>query len=443
MKTNAAVLWEIDGDWQIEEVDLDGPKEGEVLIEFEATGLCHSDQHVRSGDLAGVPLPASAIEPLVFGQRVADYTPAMLDELLASGEVIWSGCGSISVGASGTTDGWVAFHPADTAPLTLAPPLDLDLTDVHRSVLGALDSGGAYFFRQLAIPGVTDAVLKDALWQLIWSGYATGDTFAPVRALLTGPRRSGTPAHRQRRAPRLSRYSVARPQTRSADASVAGRWSALPSAEPDSTLRAHFQADQLLARYGVLTRGSVAAEEVPGGFAMLYKVLTALEEAGRCQRGYFVESLGGAQFSMASTVDILRSFATGIDGTGAPDGPGVVLAACDPANPYGSALPWPASRTEGAAHRPGRKAGALVVLVGGELAWFVERGGRSVLTFTTDPGAHLAAAVALADLVATRRVDGLLVERIDGTTVLGGASAAAEALMSAGFTKTPRGLRLR
>ncbi len=391
--------------------------------------------------LAGVPLPASAVEPLVFGQRVADYTPAMLDELLASGEVIWSGQGPIAGGPSASTDGWVAFHPADTAALTLCAPLDLDLTDTHRAILDVLDNGGAYFFRQLAVPGATDAALKEALWQLIWSGYATGDTFAPVRALLTGPRRSGTPAHRQRRAPRLSRYSVARPQARSADPTVAGRWSALPAAEPDSTLRAHFQADQLLARYGVLTRGSVAAEGVPGGFATLYKVLTALEEAGRCQRGYFVESLGGAQFSMASTVDTLRGFAGGIDGrTDTAEGAAVV-AACDPANPYGAALPWPAAD---AAHRPGRKAGALVALVGGELAWFVERGGRSVLTFTTDPDVHHAATAALADLVGARRVDGLLVERIDGLPVLGNTdSDAARALLSAGFTKTPRGLRLR
>ena len=205
-----------------------------------------------------MPLPASAVEPLVFGQRVADYSPAMLDELLASGEVIWSGA----------TTG--VFHLADSAPLTLTPPLELDLTDLHRAVLAALDTGGAYFFRQLAVPGVGDTELKEALWQLIRAGYATGDTFAPVRAQLTGPRRSGTPPHRQRRAPRLSRCSVARPQAPSADPTVAGRWSALPVPEPDSTLRAHFQADQLLARYGVLTRGSVAAEEVPGGFAMLW-----------------------------------------------------------------------------------------------------------------------------------------------------------------------------
>ena len=234
----------------------------------------------------------------MFGQRVRDYTPAMLDELLASGEVIWSGTGPIAGGSSGSSDGWVAFHPADTAPLTLTPPTELDLTDTHRAILDALDNGGAYFFRQLGIDNVSTETLKEALWQLIWSGRVTGDTFAPVRALLSGTRRSGTPAHRHRRAPRMSRYSVAHAQTRSTDPTVAGRWSALPTAEPDSTVRAHFQADLLLGRHGVLTRGAVAAENVPGGFATLYKVLTALEDAGRCQRGYFVESLGGAQFAV-------------------------------------------------------------------------------------------------------------------------------------------------
>ena len=164
--------------------------------------------------LAGVAIPASAVEPLVFGQRVRDYTPAMLDELLASGEVIWSGMGPIAGGSSGSSDGWVAFHLADNAPLTLTPPTELDLTDTHRAILDALDNGGAYFFRQLSIDGVSAEALKEALWQLIWSGRATGDTFAPVRAMLSGTRRSGTTAHRHRRAPRLSRYSVAHAQTR-------------------------------------------------------------------------------------------------------------------------------------------------------------------------------------------------------------------------------------
>ena len=256
-------------------------------------------------------------------------------------------------------------------------------------------------------------------------------------------RRSGRPAHRQgSRPPRLSRYSVAHAQTRASDPTVAGRWSALPAAELDSTVRAHFQAELLLTRYGVLTKGAVAAEGMPGGFAMLYKVLTAFEDAGRCQRGYFVESLGGAQFAVASTVDRLRSYLDSVD----PERhryEAVVLAAADPANPYGAALPWPESD-----YRPGRKAGALVALVDGELAWFLERGGRSLTIFSADAEAHHAAAGALADLVATGRVQSVLIEKINGVPILepgaeGDRAAVVAALTGAGFARTPRGLRLR
>jgi ATP-dependent Lhr-like helicase len=317
------------------------------------------------------------------------------------------------------------------------------------------ESRGAFFFRQLLTGDISEDALKEALWQLIWAGWITGDTFAPVRALLTGSRRPGirkpgTPAHRHRRAPRLSRYSVAHPQARNADPAVAGRWSALPAAEPDSTVRSHFQAELLLGRYGVLTKGAVGVENIPGGFAMLYKVLTALEDAGRCQRGYFVESLGGAQFAVASTVDRLRTHAEDVDPEHR-DFPALVLAAADPANPYGAGLPWPQRATVGdteSAHRPGRKAGALVALVNGSLAWFVERGGRSLLSFTDDQETHNAAAAALADLVTSKRVDALLVERINGAAVLDPAAASTaagvtSALTAAGFARTPRGLRLR
>ncbi len=399
--------------------------------------------------LAGVPVPASAVESLVFGPRVRDYQPAMLDELLASGEVTWSGAGSIS-----GSDGWIAFHHADTAALTLAPPAEIEFTDTHRTIFDVLGSPGeargAFFFRQLA-DGSEDA-FKTALWELIWAGWVTGDTFAPVRAMLAGGRRPGNrraaaPAHRQRRAPRLNRYSVAHAQSRPADPTVAGRWSALPVPEPDSTVRAHFAAELLLNRYGVLTKGAVAAEGVPGGFATLYKVLTGFEDAGRCQRGYFVESLGGAQFAVASTVDRLRTYLDGVDSE-RPDYRTVVLAAADPANPYGAALPWPARADTDASHRPGRKAGALVVLVDGELAWFLERGGRSLLNFSADPEAQRAAAGALAELVGSGRIGGVLIEKLDGVPVLEAAAhpdrqITAEALVDAGFARTPRGLRLR
>ncbi len=399
--------------------------------------------------LAGVRIPASAVEPLVLAPRVRDYSPAMLDELLASGEVMWSGAGSIS-----GSDGWIAFHAAESAPLTLTAGDEIEFTDAHRHILDTLTGGGAFFFRQL-LPGggIGESELKTALWELIWAGWVTGDTFAPVRALLSGgpgARKRAAPAHRvgsgARRAPRLSRYSVALAQTRASDPTVAGRWSALPAPEPDSTIRAHHQAELLLSRHGVLTRGAVSAEEVPGGFATLYKVLTALEDAGRCQRGYFVESLGGAQFAVASTVDRLRSYLDGVDPE-RPEYRAVVLAAADPANPYGAALPWPSrnSDDDGAA-RPGRKAGALVVLVDGELAWFLERGGRSLLSFADDPDAHQAAAAALAQLVAAGRISSILVERVNGAAVLdphARPQLVTDALTDAGFARTPRGLRLR
>ena len=415
--------------------------------------------------LAGAPVPASAVEPLIFTPRVRDYQQAMLDELLAAGEVIWSGAGAIS-----GSDGWVVFHHADTAPLTLTAPGELELGEPHRAILDVLgrpgDSRGGFFFRQLAdnITG-QEEIFKTALWELIWGGWVSGDTFAPVRALLTGGTRPGTrrpasAAHRHRRAPRLSRYSVAHAQSRPADPTVAGRWAALPAREPDSTLRAHFTAELLMNRYGVLTRNAVASTgaEVPGGFAMLYKVLATMEEAGRCQRGYFVESLGGAQFATAATVDRLRGYADSVDRE-QPGYHAVVLAAADPANPYGAALPWPVRRaadtghplggetgprpSPDSGHRPGRKAGALVVMVDGELVWFLERGGRSLLTFALDIEAQRAAAGALADMVRTGRLAGIVVEKVDGTPVLLAAGPTTDALAGAGFARTPRGLRMR
>jgi ATP-dependent Lhr-like helicase len=401
--------------------------------------------------LAGIPLPASAIESLVLAPRVRDYAPAMLDELLASGEVMWSGSGSIS-----GSDGWIAFHPAESAPLTLATATEIEFTAAHRAILDTLGGGGAFFFRQLIQEGapkeISEQTLKAALWELIWAGRVTGDTFAPVRAMLSGgpgTRKRSTPAHRLgrgRHPARLSRYNLAHAaQARASDPTVAGRWSALPAPEQDSTLRAHHQAELLLNRHGVLTRGAVVAEGVPGGFATLYKVLTAFEDAGRCQRGYFVESLGGAQFAVASTVDRLRSYLDNVDPE-RPDYRAVLLAAADPANPYGAALPWPARAPEddGAA-RPGRKAGALVVLVDGELAWFLERGGRSLLSFTDNADANHAAAAALANLVTGGRADSILVERINSVPVLGPHVSApvVTALSDVGFARTPRGLRLR
>ncbi len=309
--------------------------------------------------LAGVPVPASALESLILASRVRDYSPAMLDELTATGEVLWSGAGQIS-----GKDGWVSLHLADSSPLTLATPAEIDLTDLHRSILDTLAGGGAYFFRQLSdtVQSTDDTALAAAIWDLVWAGYIGNDTLAPLRALLSDTSRA-TPSHRTpRRAPRAHAYRrLGRPTmpTRSGPPTAGGRWSLLPEPEPDPTLRAHATADLLLERYGVVTRGSVVAEEVPGGFASMYKVLTGFEDGGRCRRGYFVDTLGGAQFSTPDVVDRLRTHSDSIEGRHAA-APAVTLAASDPANPYGAALPWPQSMAgdDAPKHRPGRKAGA-------------------------------------------------------------------------------------
>nr|MBM4730114.1 ATP-dependent helicase [Prescottella equi] len=392
--------------------------------------------------LAGVPVPASALESLILASRVRDYSPAMLDELTATGEVLWSGAGQIS-----GKDGWVSLHLADSSPLTLATPAEIDLTDLHRSILDTLAGGGAYFFRQLSdtVQSTDDTALAASLWDLVWAGYIGNDTLAPLRALLSDTSRA-TPSHRTpRRAPRAHAYRrLGRPTmpTRSGPPTAGGRWSLLPEPEPDPTLRAHATADLLLERYGVVTRGSVVAEEVPGGFASMYKVLTGFEDGGRCRRGYFVDTLGGAQFSTPDVVDRLRTHSDSIEGRHTT-APAVTLAASDPANPYGAALPWPQSMAgdDAPKHRPGRKAGGLVSLVDGELVLFVERGGRTVLTFTDDIGVLRTAAESLAATVKRGGIDKVVVEKVDGATIHG--NDFAPLLTEVGFSATPRGFRLR
>jgi ATP-dependent Lhr-like helicase len=398
--------------------------------------------------LAGTRIPASAWESLVLPARVTDYSPAMLDELTATGEVIWSGDGALP-----GSDGWVSLHLADSAPLTLAPPAEHETDELQRAVLTALGRGGGFFFRQLsdalgadAGSAIDDTALVTALWDLVWAGLITNDTLAPLRTL-TGS--SG--AHkRPKQAPR-SRLYRGRAATRSAmvtrmgPPTVAGRWSVLPVRDLDSTVRAHATAETLLDRYGVVTRGSVMNEGVPGGFALAYKVLSGFEDTGRARRGYFVETLGGAQFATGPTVDRLRSFAR--DHTQEPENAAIALAATDPANPYGAALPWPAVPGEtGTGHRPGRKAGALVVIVDGALSVYVERGGKSLLCFVdqdaqNSEGALRAAARGLSSLVTRGHVDKLAIETVNGGFVLG--SPFGDALAEAGFLATPRGLRLR
>jgi ATP-dependent Lhr-like helicase len=223
---------------------------------------------------------------------------------------------------------------------------------------------------------------------------------------------------------------------------MAGRWSAVPDRDLDVTRRAAAAADMLLDRYGLVTRGSVAAERITGGFSAVYPVLKAAEEAGRTRRGYFVDGLGAAQFAVPGAVDRLRGHARLEDVR--EQVPTLVLAACDPANPYGAALAWPvapAPTAGGRGHQPARKAGALVVLVDGRLVIYVERGGRTLLSFTEDSAVLQPAADALALAVRDGALGKLQVERADGAPVV--ASALGAALAAAGFRPTPRGLRLR
>jgi ATP-dependent Lhr-like helicase len=393
--------------------------------------------------LQGTPIAASALETSILPSRVIDYYPAMLDELTLSGEVVWSG-----VGRAGASDGWITLHLSSTAPLTLpsvgpsvGPSVDpsvgqsanpsAGLEDLHSAVLEAL-TGGALFFRELSTRtgSVDDDGLLACLWDLVWTGLVTNDTLTPVRLLL---RHGATRPNR----PRVHHGRPGRPRlpTRSGPAMATGRWSALPARSGDETRRAHALAETLLDRYGIVTRGVAQAENVPGGFAALYRILSHFEEAGRCRRGQFVEGLGAAQFALPGAVERLRASNAEPNVEQHLDRRVWVLAATDPANPFGAALPWPARFD---AHRPARRGGALVVIVDGDLVLYVERGGRSILTWHEE--SVRPAVDALANNVRATGGD-ILVERVDGEAVR--ATRLADDLLRAGFHPTPRGLRLR
>ncbi|MFJ7910843.1 DEAD/DEAH box helicase [Kitasatospora sp. NPDC096204] len=410
--------------------------------------------------LQGTALPASALEKLILPARLTDYAPGLLDELMAAGEVGWCGAGALP-----GKDGWLSLHLAENAHLLRPEPVPPTLTPVHSALMSALAGGYGLFFRQLVqqLPEETaEPEVVEALWDLVWAGYVTNDTLAPLRALLGSGRTAGATAHRAPRSTPRGRYGGAGRAfgraggaLRSGPPTVAGRWSLLPAFAADPTVRATAQAQNLLDRHGLLTRGTVAAERVPGGFAGVYRVLAAMEERGRARRGYFVEGLGGAQFAMEGAADRLRSVNGRLERARAAEWPAapageppqtLVLAAADPANAYGAALPWPEPPTapggrESTAHRPGRKAGALVVLVDGELALYVERGGKSLLAWPEDEATRALAAGALAAAVREGALGSVTVERTNGEPALG--SALGRALEEAGFHATPRGLRLR
>ncbi|MBV9593248.1 MAG: ATP-dependent helicase [Actinobacteria bacterium] len=426
--------------------------------------------------LAGAPLAASALETLILPMRVADYVPAMLDELTLAGDVVWAGAGSL-----GAADGWLVLAPTEAADLLLPEIVTPELSNIHLALMSDLDGAQALFFRALVdsarmrealtqtVTTVTDEQVSQAMWDLVWAGWLTNDTLAPVRALLDGPTRAAHPRRPRTPRARYGRYSglVARrdnPAPGRSGRAMSGRWSRVPARSDDATLRAVAAAEALLDRYGVLTRADVVAERLPGGFSTVYPVLKAAEESGRTRRGYFVDGLGAAQFALPGAVDRLRAAQMEVEqaavaqpasGNAAAT---MVLAATDPGNPYGASLAWPnpgsnpallleegEQATEGGkarrGHQPTRKAGALVVLVDGACVLYVERGGRSLLSFADDPAVLQPAADALALAVHDGLLGRLSVERADGAPI--GASALGAALEAAGFRPTPRGLRLR
>ena len=387
--------------------------------------------------LQGAAIPASVLEREVLPARVDDYTPAMLDTLMSAGEVVWVGVESL-----GERDGRIALYLTDhlnqlRQPIDAPPRLEGRAADI----VDYLRKHGASFFAAIhdGIGGGFPAETVEALWDLVWKGVITNDTMQPLRAYArveeprTQKRSRGVPFRSRRLVPPRAE----------------GRWALVGygAARPRMTEWAAAISQQLLSRHGVVTRETVAAEAVAGGFSFVYQVLKAMEEAGRIRRGYFVAGLGAAQFAMPAALDLLRSMRD------VPDTPRtVVMAATDPANPYGTLVKWPldALRSLGAGPNvsgPTRSAGALVILVDGACAAYLRRGERELLLFLPDAEpsrSRVAREVArmLLHLAGTREGRrGMLIAEINGAAAT--AHPAARLFIEEGFAATAMGLQAR
>lgn len=519
--------------------------------------------------LAGVRVPASALETLILPARVPGYQPHMLDELMASGRVFFTGAGQLGGGSAQKSDGWIRLHLSESSSLTLGEDYPEQLLHaenpelwealqtpgtLEHAIYEALAHGGLFVpalrervaqLMSAAAPAGQVVTFPDAaevsaaLWRLVWSGAVTNDSFAPVRAMLAGVRSAHPTPAAPARLSRVGRRGAGRIAAARASmgngmaggygsdgyssgsysAPAAGRGlrslrggslhgslhAAAPTVAPqdsgrfsrvdtllqepvEATVAALARADLLLDRYGVLTRGCLQVEDSAGGFSQLYRIYSAAEDRALVRRGYFIEGLGAAQFAAPATVDLLRSAADNLSIPAGPQAFGAsayapqrtdteqvygtftvtLLAATDPANPYGAALSWPAIPSfahegEGTVkHRPARKAGACVVLVDGTPVLYVERGAKTLLAFTTDPVLLEAAAPALVRLVSAGGAEKISVEKVNDVELLGthtlnisaqGASggeivehpveALRTALQAQGFYATVRGLSLR
>ncbi len=378
--------------------------------------------------LQGLALTPETWEADVLPRRVGAYAATWMDALCASGELVWVGAGAL-----GRTNGRVALYFREDAPLVGPPPLKADppAAPAHEAVRARLEAGSCFFTDLLIDVELTPEELQEALWDLAWAGAVTNDAFAPLRAPRLTLARAQRAAGRARAGRRFSS------RRGGAQAQVQGRWSLtaplFAAAPADPSARRRALAELLLERYGILTRELVLAEGVPGGFSALYPELAQLETLGVARRGYFVEGLGGAQFALPGAVERLRAQTT------PEEAPPQVLAATDPAQPYGAALAWP--KREGEARRPSRTPGATVVLAGAEPALYLERGGKALQTLLDpdDPRIPLALQ-ALADHARAGRIKRIALEKVDGEPVMGTPWEAA--LAAVGFRGGPRKLTL-
>ena len=416
--------------------------------------------------LQGVPLPASLLESEILPARVTNYSAADLDTLFAAGELVWVG-----VEPLGERDGRVAIYLTDRFA-DLWPPQSLrssaETSETEQKLLAVLATGGAQFFDALhqAAGGGYPGQSLDALWSLVWQSKVTNDSFHAVRAYLARPSTS--------RPSKRSHNQQSFRSRRTMPPSAQGRWSVLqrPSEEPTATEWLHKMAHQMLQRYGVLVREAAAAENMPGGFSAMYGVLKALEESGRIRRGYFVEALGATQFALPAAVDLLRSLRTGPDPNKDET---LLMAAQDPAQPYGSILPWPRGNdaTNEAPSAPTdesdasstpiidvsrtrslvRSVSAKVILLNGELLAYLRGDGSGVQTFLPEQEPERShAADALAKFLAARgheqsrkpgnrRRGGTLIVTIDDAPAM--EHFLTGALTKAGFYAGPAGMQLR
>jgi ATP-dependent Lhr-like helicase len=437
--------------------------------------------------LQGLALPVQIWERDVLPRRIGAYSPAWLDSLCASGELVWVGAGSI-----GRSSGRVALYLREDAPL-IGPPsaprsgagsTSAPSAREHQLLRERLAQGPCFFTDLLAELDVVAQSLTEALWDLVWAGEATNDAWAPLRAPhLTLARGARAPRGQDAWAGSRSGRSIigrARFGARRTDAQaqVQGRWSLtdglfveptarrpsssssssqrlpsgpsapshspspgsspapLPSTTDQRSAGRRALAELLLERYGIVTREQVLAEGIRGGFALLYDSFSKLETLGVCRRGYFIEGMGGAQFALPGAVERLRATRTGPAAGASEHGRTLVLAAADPAQPYGAALPWP--KRAGQERRPARVGGAYVVIVADLPALYVERGGRGLVTLADAPLGQ--ALHALAEAVRAGRVGKLALERIDGEPAI--ASPLAQQLIDLGFHSGPRKLTL-